>query len=113
MDPAVENGTVRVEVDLAGTLPAGARPDLSVDGVIEIERRADSLFVARPATGDPESKVSVFKLDADGAHALRTSVQLGKASVNEILVVGGLSAGDRIIVSDISQWSASDELRIR
>ncbi|MEP7248078.1 MAG: HlyD family efflux transporter periplasmic adaptor subunit [Gammaproteobacteria bacterium] len=113
VDPAVENGTVRVEVDLAGTLPAGARPDLSVDGVIEIERRANCLFVARPATGEPESKASVFKVEADGARALRTSVQLGKASVNEILVVAGLNPGDRIIVSDISQWSASDELRIR
>ncbi len=113
VDPAVENGAVRVEVELAGELPPGARPDLSVDGVIEIERRADSLYVARPATGEPESKVSVFKVDADGAHAHRTPVQLGKASVKEIQVVAGLAAGDHIIVSDVSRWSASDELRIR
>ena len=113
VDPGVEGGTVRVEVDLASALPAGARPDLSVDGVIEIERRARSLFVARPAGGEPESKVSLFKLDADGSHAHRTSAQLGKASVNEILVKSGLQAGDRIIVSDTTQWSAYDELRIR
>jgi len=113
VDPGVEGGTVRVEVDLASDLPPGARPDLSVDGVIEIERRARSLFVARPAGGEPESKVSLFKLDADGSHAHRTSAQLGKASVNEILVKSGLQAGDRIIVSDTTQWSAYDELRIR
>jgi HlyD family secretion protein len=113
VDPAVENGAVRVEVDLPAALPAGARPDLSVDGVVEIERRHDALYVARPASGDPESKASVFRLDADGSHAHRIVVQLGKASVNEIQVIAGLQAGDRIIVSDVSQWSASDELRIR
>ncbi len=113
VDPAVENGAVRVEVELNGELPPGARPDLSVDGVIEIERTPDALYVARPATGDPESKASVFKVDADGAHAQRIAVHLGKASVNEVQVIAGLKAGDRIIVSDVSQWSASDELRIR
>jgi multidrug efflux pump subunit AcrA (membrane-fusion protein) len=71
------------------------------------------LYVARPATGDAESRASVFKLDADGTHARRIAVQLGKASVNEVQVLAGLAAGDRIIVSDVSQWSASDELRIR
>lgn len=113
VDPAVENGAVRVEVELNGELPPGARPDLSVDGVIEIERTPDALYVARPATGDPESKASVFKVDADGVHAHRIAVHLGKASVNEVQVIAGLKAGDRIIVSDVSQWSASDELRIR
>jgi HlyD family secretion protein len=113
VDPAVEHGTVRVEVEFTSELPQGARPDLSVDGVIEIERRRDSLFVQRPAAGDPESRTSVFKLDADGTHARRIAVQLGKASVNEVQVLAGLAAGDRIIVSDVSQWSASDELRIR
>jgi HlyD family secretion protein len=113
VDPAVENGAVRVEVELEGDLPAGARPDLSVDGLIEIERQRDCIYVARPATGEPESKASVFAVDADGAHARRVAVQLGKASVNRIQVVAGLKPGDRIIVSDVSQWSASDELRIR
>jgi HlyD family secretion protein len=112
VDPAVANGAVRVEVEFTGELPHGARPDLSVDGVIEIERRPDSLYVARPATGDPESRASVFRLDPDG-HARRIAVQLGKASVSEVQVLAGLAAGDRIIVSDVSQWSSSDELRIR
>ncbi|HEU4623525.1 MAG TPA: HlyD family efflux transporter periplasmic adaptor subunit [Steroidobacteraceae bacterium] len=112
VDPAVANGAVRVEVQFTGELPHGARPDLSVDGVIEIERRPDSLYVARPATGDPESRASVFRLDPDG-HARRIAVQLGKASVSEVQVLAGLAAGDRIIVSDVSQWSSSDELRIR
>ncbi|HVY81683.1 MAG TPA: HlyD family efflux transporter periplasmic adaptor subunit [Steroidobacteraceae bacterium] len=114
VDPAVENGAVRVEVEFTGELPHGARPDLSVDGVIEIERRPDSLYVARPASGgEPESRASVFRLDPDGAHARRIAVRLGKASVSEIQVLAGLAAGDRIIVSDVSQWSSSDELRIR
>jgi HlyD family secretion protein len=113
VDPAVENGAVRVEVEFNGALPPGARPDLSVDGVVEIERRDDCLYVARPAIGDPESKASVFRVDADGSRAHRVTVQLGKASVNEVQVIAGLAPGDRIIVSDVSQWSASDELRIR
>jgi HlyD family secretion protein len=113
VDPAVENGAVRVEVEFNGELPPGARPDLSVDGVVEIERRDDCLFVQRPVIGDPESKASVFKVDADGSSAHRVTVQLGKASVSEIQVIAGLAPGDRIIVSDVSQWSASDELRIR
>jgi HlyD family secretion protein len=113
VDPAVENGAVRVEVEFSGELPAGARPDLSVDGVVEIERRENCLHVARPAAGDPESRASLFKVDADGSRAHRVTVQLGKASVSEIQVMAGLAPGDRIIVSDVSQWSASDELRIR
>jgi HlyD family secretion protein len=113
VDPAVENGAVRVEVEFNGELPAGARPDLSVDGVVEIERQESCLHVARPAAGDPESRASLFKVDADGSRAHRVTVQLGKASVSEIQVIAGLAPGDRIIVSDVSQWSASDELRIR
>jgi HlyD family secretion protein len=113
VDPAVAEGTVRVDVDLTGRLPAGARPDLSVEGVIEIERTPGSVFVARPAFGEPESEVSVFKLDAGGSHARRVPVKFGKESVNEIQVVSGLEPGDQIIVSDISQWSHYDELHIR
>ncbi|MGH8285471.1 MAG: efflux RND transporter periplasmic adaptor subunit, partial [Steroidobacteraceae bacterium] len=113
VDPAVENGSVRVEVELTGNLPAGARPDLSVDGVIELDRTTGVVFVARPAYGEPESDVSVFKVATDGERAERVSAKFGKASVNEIHVVSGLEPGDRIIVSDISQWSAYDELRIR
>jgi HlyD family secretion protein len=113
IDPGVENGTVRVDVELTGPLPPGARPELSVDGVIEIERAPDSLFVARPANGDPEGIVSVFRLDASGDRAERVTAQFGKASVNEIQVLAGLNPGDRIVVSDVSQWSAYDVLRIR
>ncbi|MGQ0833820.1 MAG: efflux RND transporter periplasmic adaptor subunit [Gammaproteobacteria bacterium] len=113
VDPAVENGSVRVEVELTGKLPPGARPDLSVDGVIELDRTTGVVFVARPAYGEPESDVSVFRVAADGERAKRVTAKLGKASVNEIHVVAGLEPGDRIIVSDISQWSAYDELRIR
>jgi HlyD family secretion protein len=113
VDPAVENGTVRVEVELDGKLPAGARPDLSVDGIIELDRTSDAVFVARPAAGEPEEKTSVFKLAADGSRAERVTASFGKASVNEIHVVSGLVPGDRIIVSDTSRWHAYDELRIR
>jgi HlyD family secretion protein len=113
VDPAVEDGTVRVDVELSDALPAGARPDLSVDGTIEIERAADGIFVARPVYGEPEAKTGVFKLDADGSRARRVVVQFGKESVNEILVVSGLAPGDQIIVSDVSQWSNYDELRLR
>jgi HlyD family secretion protein len=113
VDPAIENGSVRVEVDLDGALPAGARPDLSVDGIIELDRTANAVFVARPASGESDSDASVFRLEADGSRAERVSAKFGKASVNEIHVVSGLAPGDRIIVSDISRWNAYDELRIR
>lgn len=113
VDPGVEHGTVRVEVELEGRLPAGARPDLSVDGVIELDRTAGVVYVARPATGEPESQASIFRLDPNGDRAERITARFGKASVNEIHVVSGLAPGDRIIVSDTSQWSSHDELRIR
>lgn len=113
VDPAVENGSVRVEVDLAGALPPGARPDLSVDGIIELDRTANAIFVARPASGEADSEASVFRVEEDSSRAERVTARFGKASVNEIHVVSGLAPGDRIIVSDISQWSAYDELRIR
>lgn len=113
VDPAVENGSVRVEVELTGRLPAGARPDLSVDGVIELDRTHGVVFVARPANGEAEADVSVFRLTADGTRAQRVTARFGKASVNEVHVLAGLEPGDRIIVSDISRWRAYDELRIR
>lgn len=112
IDPAVLNGTVMVDVDLEGALPPGARPDLSVDGTIEIERLTDVLYVGRPAFGQPESDVRLFRLDADGDVAQRVPVRLGRASVNLIEVQQGLNPGDRIILSDISQWDAYDRLRL-
>lgn len=112
IDPAVLNGTVLVDVDLVGALPPGARPDLSVDGTIQIERLDDVLYVGRPAYGQPESEVRLFKLDVESGIAQRVPVRLGRASVNLIEVQQGLAPGDQIILSDTSQWDEYDRLRI-
>lgn len=111
IDPAVLNGTVQVDVDFAEALPPGARPDLSVDGVVEIERLADVLYVGRPAFGQPGAQATIFKLDADGA-ADRVPVKLGRASVSLIEIEQGLAEGDRVILSDTSQWDEHDRLKI-
>ncbi len=111
VDPAVQNGTVQVDVELEGKLPAGARPDLSVDGTIEIERLSDVLYVGRPAFGQPDSEVRLFKVDADGV-AGRAPVQLGRSSVNLIEIRNGLSVGDRVILSDTSAYDQSDRIRL-
>ena len=113
VDPAVQNGTVQVEVALEGALPRGARTDLSVDGTIEIERLTNVMYVGRPAYGQAESTVGLFKLDPDGATARRVQVRLGRSSVNTIEVIQGLSVGDKVIVSDVSQWDGSDRLRVK
>jgi multidrug resistance efflux pump len=113
IDPSVQNGTVTVDVALDGALPAGARPDLSVDGTIEIERLKDVLHVGRPAYGQPESTVGLFRLSPDGKEATRVNVRLGRASVNTIEVTQGLSVGDRVIISDMSQWDSHDRVRLR
>jgi HlyD family secretion protein len=104
VDPAVQNGTVTVDVTLTGELPKGARPDLSVDGTIDLERLTDVLFVGRPAFGQENSTISLFKLDADGKGALRVPVKVGRASVNAIQVLEGLHEGDTVILSDMSRW---------
>lgn len=113
IDPSVVNGTVTVEVALEGELPKGARPDLSVDGTIEVERLADVLFVGRPAYGQAESTVGLFRLTADGGHAVRVPVRLGRASVNTIEIVDGLQEGDVVILSDMSAWDQYDRVRIK
>jgi multidrug resistance efflux pump len=113
VDPSVQNGTVTVEVALEGALPRGARPDLSVDGTIEIERLADVLHVGRPAYGQHESTVGLFKLDPDGKHATRVSVKLGRASVNTIQIVQGLGVGDRVIISDMSDWDEVERVKLK
>ena len=113
IDPAVVASTVTVEVTLEGALPKGARPDLSVEGVIEIERLADVLHVGRPVGARPETGISLFKLEPNGDLAVRTPVQLGRSSVNAIEVVRGLDAGDRVIVSDMSKWEAVDRVRLK
>ncbi len=112
IDPAVENGTVTVDVALDGELPRGARPDLTVDGTIELERMDDILFVGRPVFGQEESVVSLFRIEADGTHAARTRVSLGRASVNTIEVLEGLQPGDRVVLSDMSTWDQFDRVRI-
>lgn len=113
IDPAVREGTVLVDVGLEGELPRGARPDLSVDGTIEIERLPDVLYVGRPAYGQPDSTIQLFKLVDDGTAAVRVPVQLGRSSVNTIEIVSGLQEGDEVILSDISRWDGRDRLRIQ
>jgi multidrug resistance efflux pump len=113
IDPAVQNGTVTVEVALEGQLPRGARPDLSVDGTIEIERLTNVLYVGRPAYGQAESVVGLFKLEPEGSTATRTNVKLGRSSVNTIEVVQGLNVGDRVIISDMTAWDNVDKVRLK
>ena len=113
MDPAVQNGTITVDVELPDLLPAGARPDLTVDGTIELENLQDVLYVGRPVHGQPETTVGLFKLTSDGSEAVRVNVKLGRASVNSVEVLQGLNAGDVIILSDMSNWDSYDRIRLR
>lgn len=113
IDPAVQTGTVGVDVALEGDLPAGARPDLSVDGTIEIERLDNVLYVGRPAYGQANSRIGLFKLVEGGRAAERVYVTLGRSSVNTIEIVDGIQAGDVVILSDMSQWDAFDRVRLR
>lgn len=112
VDPAVQNGTVTVDVKLTGDLPKGARPDLSVDGTIDLERMDNVLYVGRPAFGQENSTISLFKLDPDGQGALRAPVKVGRASVNSIQVIEGLREGDTVILSDMSRWDKTDRVRL-
>lgn len=112
IDPAVQNGTVTVDVSLDGELPRGARPDLSVDGTVEVERLKDVLHLGRPAYGQENARVALFKLVEEGRTALRINVELGRASVNTVEIRGGLQPGDKVIISDMSRWDAYDRLRV-
>jgi multidrug resistance efflux pump len=112
IDPAVLNGTVTVDVELTGALPQGARPDLSVDGTIDLDRLQDVLYVGRPAFGNENSTISLFKLTPDGKGATRVPVKVGKASVNAIQVLTGLNEGDTVILSDMSRWDNVDRIRL-
>jgi HlyD family secretion protein len=112
IDPAAKEGTVLVDVRLEGALPPGARPDLSVDGTIEISKAADVLFIQRPAFGQPNSTVSIFKYEPDGKAASRVQVKFGRTSVNTIEVLEGLRVGDKVILSDMSAWDAHDRVRL-
>ena len=111
IDPAVQSGTVQVDVDLTGALPRGARPDLSVDGTIEIERLPSVVYTGRPAYGQPNSTVSLFKL-VEGGYAVRVPVELGRTSVNAVEILKGLSPGDQVILSDTSAWDDRERIRL-
>lgn len=113
IDPAARNGTVTVDVAFDESLPRGARPDMSIDGTIELERLDNILYVGRPAFGQEQSSVSLFKLAPDGANATLTPVALGRSSVNTIEVVRGLNVGDRVVLSDMSAWDGYDRVRLR
>jgi RND family efflux transporter MFP subunit len=112
IDPAVQNGTVTVDVELEGALPQGARPDLSVDGTIDLDRMADVVYVGRPALGNENSTISLFRLSPDGTTAVRVPVKVGRASVNSIQVIEGLQPGETVVLSDMSRWDANERLRI-
>jgi len=113
IDPAATNGTVTVDVALEGALPRGARPDLSVDGTIELERLDNVLYVGRPAFGQEQSTVGLFRLDKGTGEASRSQVQLGRSSVNTIEILGGLAEGDEVVLSDMSAWDQFDRIRLR
>lgn len=112
IDPAVQNGTVTVDARLEGELPIGARPDLSVDGTIEIERLADILYVGRPVVGQEGSKVGLFKVAPDGKSADRVTVTLGRSSVTTIEIIDGLRVGDQVILSDMSAWDQHTHIQL-
>lgn len=112
IDPAAKDGTVTVDVKLEGALPQGARPDLSVDGTIEIEKLTDVLYVGRPTFGQPNSQVTLFRLDPDGKGATRVPVKLGRSSVNTIEILEGLRVGDQVVLSDMSAWDAYERIRL-
>lgn len=112
LDPAVRDGTVTVDLTLTGELPRGARPDLNVDGTIEIERLDDVVYMGRPASGQEGSTVGLFRLEKDGTHAVRVKVRLGRASVNTIEVLAGLVPGDEVVLSDTSRWDDHERIRL-
>jgi len=112
VDPAAQGGTVTVDVSLERPYPRGTRPNLSVDGTIELERLEDVLYVGRPAYGQPNSTVGLFKLLEDGKTAVRVRVKLGRGSVTTFEIVEGLQVGDQVILSDTSAWDAFDRIRL-
>jgi HlyD family secretion protein len=113
IDPASQNGTVGVDVQLEGALPQGARPDLSVDGTIEIDRLTNVLYVGKPAMGQAESSIGIFKLEPGGKTAIRTTVKLGRTSVNHVVIKQGLNKGDVLILSDMAAYDQFERVRIK
>jgi HlyD family secretion protein len=112
IDPASSGGTVGVDISLEGELPPGARPDLSVDGTVRLEELNDIIYVGRPAFGQENSSVSLFKVMPDG-EAVRTTVKLGRSSVNTIEIVEGLQPGDQVVLSDMSTWDEYQRIRLQ
>lgn len=112
IDPAAVSGNVTIDVRLEGQLPPGARPDLSVDGVVELERLTDVLFVQRPVYGQANSLVSLFRVSRDGKEAQRVQVRIGRVSVQTVEIVEGLRVGDRVVLSDMSAWDGQERLRL-
>jgi HlyD family secretion protein len=113
IDPSVQNGSVGVDVAFETALPRGARPDLSVDGTIDIERLPSVLYVGRPAYGQPESTVSMFRLEPGGSEARRVSVKLGRGSANTVEILSGLRPGDVVVLSDMSAYDGAERVRLR
>jgi HlyD family secretion protein len=113
IDPAAQEGTVRVDVALHGPLPSGARPDLTVDGTIQIERLADVLYVGRPAFGEPNSRISLFKVTDGGDEAIRVPVDIGKSSARTVEIRSGLTAGDAVVLSDLAQLDDVERIRLQ
>jgi HlyD family secretion protein len=112
IDPASQEGTVKVDVTLLGQLPPGARPDLTVDGIIELERLTDVVYVNRPVQGQPNSLIGLFKLEPDGVHASRVQVKLGRTAVTTVEIIEGLKPGDQVILSDMSAQDAFDRVQL-
>ena len=113
IEPAVVNGTVTVDVSFDEPLPPGARADLSVDGTVELENLKDVLYVGRPVHGQADSTISLFKITPDGSEANRVNVKLGRSSVTTIEVLSGLQVGDKVILSDMSQWDNVDRIKLK
>ena len=114
-DPSVQNGTVTVDVSMDKPFPpgSGARADLSVDGTVELENLKDVLYVGRPVNGQSDSTIGLFKIVGDGSEAVRVNVKLGRSSVNTIEIRDGLKVGDKVILSDMSQWDNFDRIRLK
>jgi hypothetical protein len=113
IDPAVQNDRVAVEVELLGELPKGARPDLSVEGLIEVARLEDVLHVRKPVYSQENGRLEVFRLHADGAIASRTTVEFGRGTVHSIEVTAGLNEGDQIVISDTTRWKTHDQVWLK
>ena len=113
MDPAAQGGTVSIDVSLDGALPAGARPDLNIDGTVQLERLQNILFTGRPTSGQDNAVIGLFRLDPDGQTATRVQVRLGRVSANTVEIVQGLRAGDRIVLSDVQLPDNTQRIRIK